>query len=183
MNGQASLALIKIDLRGIYLSAFQSAVWNAMLAAGLRKSDLARRLSWHMPQVDRLFDVRHGSRFESMEQAASDVAEEEAIRLSQKISWTSLLATISPLLGLLGTVSGMLGSFGIIERTTNPTPAQLGGGIKEALVTTLLGLVVAIPLSVGFFYFKNKVVKIVLEVGAIWEDLLDRFRPGHQQAS
>jgi len=123
----------------------------------------------------------HG--FESMEQAAADVAEEEAIRLSQKISWCALLSTISPLLGLLGTVSGMLASFGIIERTTNPTPAQLGGGIKEALVTTLLGLVVAIPLSVGFFYFKNKVVKIVLEVGAIWEDLLDRFRPGHQQAS
>lgn len=57
-------------------------LWNAMLAAGLRKSDLARRLSWHMPQVDRLFDVRHGSRFEAMEQAARAIGKRLEIRLA-----------------------------------------------------------------------------------------------------
>lgn len=123
----------------------------------------------------------HG--FDSMHQAAADVAEEEAIRLSQKIGWVSLIGNLAPLLGLLGTVSGMLAAFGIIERTLNPTPSQLGGGIKEALVTTLLGLVVAIPLSVGYFYFRNKVTRIVLEVAAIYEDLLDRFRPHPTPAS
>ncbi len=57
-------------------------LWNAMLAAGLRKSDLARRLSWHMPQVDRLFDVRHGSRFEAMEQAARAIGKRLEIRVA-----------------------------------------------------------------------------------------------------
>jgi len=119
--------------------------------------------------------VSHG--FDSMEQAASDVGEEEAIKLHAKISWLSLIGNIAPLLGLLGTVSGMLTAFGVIEDSTNPNPAELAGGIKEALVTTMLGLVVAVPVMVGFFFFRNRVVKIVLEISAITEDMLDRFRP------
>jgi len=118
--------------------------------------------------------VSHG--FDSMEQAASDVGEEEAIKLHAKISWLSLIGNIAPLLGLLGTVSGMLTAFGVIEDSTNPNPAELAGGIKEALVTTMLGLVVAVPVMVGFFFFRNRVVKIVLEISAITEDMLDRFR-------
>lgn len=124
--------------------------------------------------------AQHG--FDSMEQAASDVGDEEAIKLHAKISWLSLIGNIAPLLGLLGTVSGMLAAFGVIEKTVNPNPSDLAKGIKEALVTTMLGLVVAVPVMVGFFFFRNRVVKIVLEITAITEDLLDRFRPGHQQA-
>ena len=116
----------------------------------------------------------HG--FESMEQAAVDVGEEEAVKLHAKISWLSLIGNIAPLLGLLGTVSGMLNAFGVIEKSQNPNPAELAKGIKEALVTTMLGLVVAVPVTVGFFFFRNRVVKIVLEIAAITEDLLDRFR-------
>jgi biopolymer transport protein ExbB len=73
----------------------------------------------------------------------------------------------------------MLKSFGVIERSVSPNPADLAGGIKEALVTTLLGLVVAVPVMVGFFFFRNRVVKTVLEISAITEDMLDRFRPTH----
>jgi biopolymer transport protein ExbB len=119
----------------------------------------------------------HG--FDSMEQAALDVGEEEAVKLHAKISWLSLLGNIAPLLGLLGTVSGMPKSFGVIERSVSPNPADLAKGIKEALVTTMLGLVVAVPVMVGFFFFRNRVVKTVLEISAITEDMLDRFRPTH----
>ena len=119
--------------------------------------------------------VSHG--FDSMEQAASDVGEEEAIKLHAKISWLSLIGNIAPLLGLLGTVSGMLNAFQVIETQPNPNPAMLAKGIKEALVTTMLGLIVAVPVMVGFFFFRNRVVRIVLEITAIAEDMLDRFRP------
>lgn len=51
-------------------TAVKIAIWNALQEAGLRKSDLARRLSWHLPQVDRVFDMRHSTRFEALEQAA-----------------------------------------------------------------------------------------------------------------
>lgn len=45
-------------------------VYQAMMDEGLRKTDLARRLGWHLPQVDRLFDLTHASRFEHIEAAA-----------------------------------------------------------------------------------------------------------------
>jgi antitoxin HicB len=45
-------------------------VYQAMIEQGLRKTDLARRLGWHLPQVDRLFDLKHASRFDQIEAAA-----------------------------------------------------------------------------------------------------------------
>ena len=46
-------------------------VYQAMTEQGIRKAELARRLGWHMPQVDRLFDLRHASKFEQIESAAA----------------------------------------------------------------------------------------------------------------
>lgn len=57
----------------VALPALESAkvlIWNEMLAQNIRKAELARRLNVHMPQVDRLFDLKHSSRFEFVEQAA-----------------------------------------------------------------------------------------------------------------
>jgi antitoxin HicB len=53
------------------LEGAKLAVYKAMMDQGIRKADLARRLGWHMPQVDRLFDLRHASKFEQLQTAAS----------------------------------------------------------------------------------------------------------------
>jgi antitoxin HicB len=45
-------------------------VYRAMTEQGIKKSELARRLGWHLPQVDRLFDLKHASRFDQIEAAA-----------------------------------------------------------------------------------------------------------------
>jgi biopolymer transport protein ExbB len=126
-----------------------------------------------LPKVD------HG--FDKMEEVAGAVAEEEAIRLHAKISYMSLIGSTAPLLGLFGTVYGMILSFETIEKSTAPKPSELAQGIKVALVTTFQGLFVAIPVSAFFFFFRNRVVNMVLELGAIIEDLLEPFRPhsGH----
>lgn len=118
--------------------------------------------------------MEHG--YDSMEQAAHDISEEEAIKLHSKVSWLSLLSAISPMLGLLGTVWGMIGAFDVIAQSAAPEPSDFAGTISLALITTVLGLIVAIPMMIGFFYFRNKVTRIVLEIGAISEDMLDRFR-------
>ncbi len=123
--------------------------------------------------------LEHG--FEKMEEAAGSVAEEEAVRLHSKISWMGLIGTVAPLLGLFGTVQGMIIAFETIELMAAPKPAELAFGIKVALITTFQGLMVAIPVTIAFFYFRNKVVGIVLEMSAMIEDLLEPFRPapGH----
>ena len=52
------------------LEAAKLGVYRAMMEQGLKKSELARRLGWHMPQIDRLFDLRHASKLDQIEQAA-----------------------------------------------------------------------------------------------------------------
>lgn len=116
--------------------------------------------------------------FDAIEQSLAEVGEEEAVKLHQKISWISLIGATAPMWGLLGTVLGMMKSFNVIAAKKGAAdPADLAGGISEALVTTMLGLFVAIPMMSFFFYFRNRVIKIVLEIGAILEELFERFRP------
>ena len=56
-------------------------------------------------------------------------------------------------------------------------PADLAGSIQLALVTTVEGLIVAIPTTAFFVYFRNRVMTVSLEIGAVVEDMFERFRP------
>lgn len=56
-------------------------VYQAMTEQGLRKADLARRLGWHLPQVDRLFDLNHASRFDQIEAAARALGRHVEVRV------------------------------------------------------------------------------------------------------
>ena len=117
------------------------------------------------------------SGFETMKISMDDAGEDEAIKLQQKIGYLSLIGNIAPMMGLFGTVSGMIQAFQMIaEKGASVTPADLAGGISQALVTTFLGLFVAIPTMIAFFFFRNKVVRITLEIHAIADDLVERFR-------
>jgi biopolymer transport protein ExbB len=118
-----------------------------------------------------------GHPFEVIQTAIGETGDEESVKLHQKIGWVATLAAISPMLGLLGTVQGMVASFHTIATTQNPTPSELAGGIYVALLTTLEGLLVAIPATAAFSYLRNRLVRSTIEVGAIVEDLFERFRP------
>lgn len=63
------------------LETAKALVWNEMLAQKLRKADLARKLDVHMPQVDRLFDLRHSSKLDFVEQAAAVLGKRLTIQL------------------------------------------------------------------------------------------------------
>lgn len=64
-------------------SALKVELYRAMLAEGLRKADLARRLGWHAPQVDRLLDLRHASRLEQLETAFAALGREVDFEISE----------------------------------------------------------------------------------------------------
>ncbi len=115
--------------------------------------------------------------FDTIQQSVREMQEEETVKLFQKIGWLSLIAASAPMMGLLGTVSGMFVTFGEIAAAGGSvSPAQLAGGIKLALTTTIFGLIVALPTGAFFFMFRNKVVRTTIEVNAIAEDLFERFR-------
>ncbi len=120
-----------------------------------------------------------GHPFETIQTSVREMQEEEAVKLFQKVGYLSLIAATAPMMGLLGTVSGMFITFGDIATAGGSvSPAMLAGGIKLALVTTIFGLIVAIPVGAFFFVFRNRVVRTTIEVNAITEDLFERFRAG-----
>ena len=83
-------------------------------------------------------------------EAMQEVGEEENMRLEHRLSYLALIGTISPMFGLLGTVDGMVQAFEVIAHSTvSPKPAELAEGIATALVTTLVGLWLAIPAICG----------------------------------
>jgi biopolymer transport protein ExbB len=115
--------------------------------------------------------------WEEMHKAMQETGEIETQKLNQKVGYISLIAAIAPMLGLFGTVSGMIRTFNVIALSdVQPKPADLAGGISEALVTTYEGLVVAIPMTVLFAIFRNRIASVVAEVAEITEELMGRFK-------
>lgn len=109
--------------------------------------------------------------------AMQETGQEESLKLDQRLSVLALIGTISPMFGLLGTVDGMVQSFQVIARSnTTPKPSQLAQGISMALVTTLVGLWLAIPAIMAFNLMKNRQTKLLLETGIISENLMKRFQ-------
>ena len=118
-----------------------------------------------------------GHAFGTIEKAIEEMGDEESIKLHQKIGWLSIIANVAPMLGLLGTVQGMVTAFNEIAASGGQaSPAELADGISVALLTTLFGLLVAIPVTTAFAFIRNRMVRTIIEVGAIVEDLFDRFR-------
>jgi biopolymer transport protein ExbB len=116
--------------------------------------------------------------FDAMEKSLEEMVEEETIKLHSRLSWLSLIAGVAPMLGLMGTVNGMIGAFNQIAASKGQaTPDQLAGNISQALITTFLGLIVAVPVTASFVFLRNRVVSYSLEIAAVVEDLFERFRP------
>ena len=91
---------------------------------------------------------RHKDR-ETMENALQEAILKEVPPMERFLSTLGMLAAIAPLLGLLGTVTGMIDTFHVITRHGTGDPRMMSGGISEALVTTMLGLSVAIPMMLA----------------------------------
>jgi biopolymer transport protein ExbB len=117
------------------------------------------------------------SGYEAAQQSMSDVAEEEIMRLEQKLGWIAMIAGIAPMLGLLGTVFGMVDSFNVIARSgTAPQASELAAGISTALITTQVGLLIAIPAMIVYEFLRNKLALLVLELTVQTENLMNRFK-------
>jgi biopolymer transport protein ExbB len=99
-----------------------------------------------------------------VEKAMEDATAEQAARLFRRIEYLSVIGNIAPMVGLLGTVTGMLLAFKEVADTEgNAGAAQLADGIYQALVTTVAGLIIAIPSLGAFALFRSRVDQLVAE--------------------
>jgi biopolymer transport protein TolQ len=89
---------------------------------------------------------------------------EERDELAHGLQWLAIVATVSPLLGLLGTVLGVMNSFIGVAQAGSANISAVAPGIAEALITTVAGLIVAIPAAIAYNYFAGKLQLFMSEL-------------------
>jgi biopolymer transport protein ExbB len=113
--------------------------------------------------------------FEVIQEAVATAADLETERMIQKLTWVSVMANISPMLGLLGTVQGMIGAFGTIAMGA-PDVNLLAMNIGQALWTTAAGLAVAVPCVTIFYALRNRSNTLTLRMEAMTMELIKDLR-------
>jgi len=98
---------------------------------------------------------------ETLELKLSESILRELPKLSSKLTLIKIISVVAPLIGLLGTVTGMINTFQAITLYGTGDPKLMAGGISQALVTTVLGLVVAIPMVFIFAYLNGRSKNII----------------------
>lgn len=93
-----------------------------------------------------VYDKEKHRSVEALELRLLEVVVDEQSHLEKGLSMLKLLAALAPMLGLLGTVTGMIETFQVITQFGNGDPKVMAGGISMALITTVLGLVAAMPM-------------------------------------
>jgi len=124
----------------------------------------------------------------AVEKALEDATAEQSARLFRKIEYLSVIGNIAPMVGLLGTVTGMVFAFQQVASTQGSAgAADLAEGIYQALVTTVGGLLVAIPSLGAFAVFRNRVDQLVAEAAYVaqhvFTPLKRRLAPSPGKAS
>lgn len=99
---------------------------------------------------------------EVMKEAIGEVGRQVVLEMERYLNTLGTIASISPLLGLLGTVFGMIKSFSVITTMGVGNPSVLAGGIAEALITTAAGLSVAIPALIFHRFFTARVDRLAI---------------------
>lgn len=142
----------------------------------LHNSVLARMLVSGMQELD--------GGWPAVEKTLEDGLADEGARIFRKIEYLSIIGNVAPMLGLLGTVVGMIVAFKQVADTQGAArAADLAGGIYQALVTTVQGLVVAIPALMAYAYFRGWTEEILTRCGATATQVFLPLRKGRGQAA
>ncbi|HLA84329.1 MAG TPA: MotA/TolQ/ExbB proton channel family protein [Thermoguttaceae bacterium] len=108
-----------------------------------------------------------------VEQGIIDAGERVTNTLRRYLRVLNAIATISPLLGLLGTVFGIIRAFNAIATShAMGRPELLAAGISEALVTTAAGLSIAIPAMAAYLFFASRVDRLIMDIDALGQELV-----------
>ena len=137
----------------------------------LKRRDIAGAISYCMEDKSPVANIiRKGLKkytlgHERVKEAIENAGTQEIGKLEKGLSFLATIAGIAPLIGFLGTVTGMITAFMTIQDLAGAAnPSDLAGGIWEALLTTVAGLIVAIPTFVAYNYLVNRINSFILEM-------------------
>jgi biopolymer transport protein ExbB len=158
------LRKIRIDadsfLRNVLEKIKQQKIEDALSACDATSSPIG--------QILRAGILKRGRPRQEIKESIEDASLYEVPLLERNLSSLATIAHVCPLLGLLGTVTGMVKCFQAIQlkaTAAHPvSPGDLAGGIWEALLTTVFGLIVAIPAFIAYNYLVNRVNNVILDM-------------------
>ena len=133
---------------------------------------LARALAHAIKKIDKGHEKAENLFIENLE------AEENGV--SQWVTYLNVVASVAPMIGLLGTVSGMISAFQTIGRGGMGRPELLAGDIGEALITTATGLVIGIPAMIAYFILRNRLNSAMIATAQAGTNLIEAADDGSQ---
>jgi biopolymer transport protein ExbB len=174
------LVLIGLSLLAVYLVVEQALMLRRreLLPEGLAERVREAVQAGHVAEAERLcreepcflaYVLQSGlseidGGWPAAEKAMEEALAEHSARLFRRVEYLAVLGNIAPMVGLLGTVTGMILAFYRVAETQGTAgAADLAEGIYEALVTTVAGLVIAIPALGAFAVFRNRVDELTAE--------------------
>lgn len=138
----------------------------AVLVTGLTRFSRLMRAGKNMAEIE-----------VGVNKSIADYSQHVIESLEKRLNLLTMIASVSPLLGMTGTVTGMINSFG--SMSSGLDASQVSTGISEALVTTAAGLIVAIPAVIAYNIFTKKVDHVVLEIEQTATQLIDYITLDH----
>ncbi|CAK1693276.1 biopolymer transport protein ExbB [Vibrio crassostreae] len=142
--GKVILGLLAIGLIIALVRGISLAIAHQKIRAQLKNPEQAGDNP--LGRVLAVYNKEQNQTVEALELRLLEAVVDEQTHLEKGLSMLKLLAALAPMLGLLGTVTGMIETFQVITQFGNGDPKVMAGGISMALVTTVLGLVAAMPL-------------------------------------
>jgi biopolymer transport protein TolQ len=115
------------------------------------------------------------ARLEHAENALTRALARQSLRYEENMVWLATLVSVSPFMGLLGTVWGVMEAFSSVSLVQSASIQTLAPGVSAALLTTISGLVVAIPSVVGYNVLLNKTKVLITEIENYASSLADRI--------
>ena len=114
-----------------------------------RRGPMARLAAEFLERIAQPAEVR--------QEALERVASEQLVQVGKRLNWLATIGQLAPMLGLLGTVTGLVTAFWQIEvKAGNVQPGDLASGIWEALITTVFGLIIAVPTLAAYQAFDSR---------------------------
>ncbi|MCI5071953.1 MotA/TolQ/ExbB proton channel family protein [bacterium] len=190
--GLCSIVAVAIVIER-YLALKKTVIFPKPMMRSFNES--MRKKDWQsIAQLSQVYDVpltrlsslvlSHGnSNYQQKKDAVEMQGRLELEGLEKNLNLLGSIASISPLLGLLGTVTGMIKTFAAIKLVGVGDPLELSAGISEALLNTAAGLLVAIPAYVLHRHFYKKIDHYGLKLEELSQSLLNNFKTKENDTS
>ncbi len=156
--------ILYLSLSTINTKKFMESVENELKSNGVAAAkELCRTTRGPIASIyfQALLRYEQGKDLDVIEKSVVSYGSVQTGQMESGLSWIGLFIALSPMLGFMGTVVGMIGAFDAIQAAGDISPTLVAGGIKVALLTTLMGLIAAVILQLFYNYIVSKIDSLV----------------------